>query len=173
MIGIVLTFTTLSYIVIFPALIKLRYSHPHVNRPYRVPGGMAGIWICGVLCTFWAVFASLVAIFPGFLDGQLLNDAGLPEDVSRAKYTTIAAVAIGIALLAGFIFYWLGGRTREQMVEVPLEGNEELAAEAGLAPDLDRDAPVDTAPERAGSGAVPAAHGRRAGPTLLPCAAIT
>ena len=101
MIGIVLTFTTISYIVIFPALIKLRYSHPHVNRPYRVPGGMVGVWICGVLCTFWAVFASLVAIFPGFLDGKLLNDSGLPEDVSRAKYTTIAAVAIGITLLAG------------------------------------------------------------------------
>jgi amino acid transporter len=134
MIGIVLTFTTISYIVIFPALIKLRYSHAHVNRPYKIPGGMAGVWICGVLTTFWAVFASLVAIFPGFLDGKLLNDAGLPEDVSRAKYTTIAAVAIGIAFLAGFIFYWLGGRTREHMVEVPLEGNEELAAEAGFTP---------------------------------------
>ena len=42
MIGIVLTFTTISYIVIFPALIKLRYSHPHVNRPYRVPGRHGG-----------------------------------------------------------------------------------------------------------------------------------
>jgi hypothetical protein len=94
---------------------------------------MVGVWICGVLCTFWAAFASLVAIFPGFADGQLLNDAGLPEDVSRAKYTTIAAVAIGIATLAGFVFYWLGASTRAKMVDVPLEGNEELAAEAGLA----------------------------------------
>ncbi len=134
MIGIVLTFTTMSYIVIFPCLIKLRYSHPHVNRPYKVPLGMVGVWVCGVLCTFWAVFASIVAIFPGFLDGKLLNDSGLPEDVSRAKYTTIAAVAIGITLLVGLLFYWLGGRTREHMVEVPLEGNEELAAEAGFSP---------------------------------------
>ena len=60
---------------------------------------MKGVWTCGLLTTFWAVFASVVAIFPGFLDGQLLNDAGLPEDVSRAKYTTIAAVAIGITFL--------------------------------------------------------------------------
>ena len=134
MIGIVLTFTTMSYIVIFPALIKLRYSHPHVNRPYKVPGGMVGVWICGVVCTFWAVFASVVAIFPGFLDGKLLNDAGLPEDVSRAKYTMIAAVAIGIATLAGFVFYWLGASTRAKMVDVPLEGNEELAAQAGFGP---------------------------------------
>src|SRR3954449_1027846 len=71
MIGIVLTFTTMSYIVIFPCLIKLRYSHPHVHRPYKVPGGIVGVWVCGVVCTFWALFASLVAIFPGFADGQL------------------------------------------------------------------------------------------------------
>jgi len=75
-----------------------------------------------------------VAIFPGFADGQLLNDAGLPEDVSRLKYTTIAAVAIGISTLAGLVFYWLGASTRAQMVDVPLEGNEDLAAEAGIAP---------------------------------------
>ncbi len=130
MIGIVLTFTTISYIVIFPALIKLRYSHPHVHRPYRIPGGMAGVWICGGLCTFWAVFASIVAIFPGFLDGELLNDAGLPEDVTRLKYTLIAGIAIGITTIAGLVFYKLGEPTRRQMVEVPLKGNEDLAGSA-------------------------------------------
>ena len=129
MIGIVLTFTTISYIVIFPALIKLRYSHPHVHRPYKVPGGMVGVWVCGVLTTFWAVFASLVAIFPGFLDGKLLNNADLPGDVSRFKYTMIAGVALGLALLAGIIFYWLGAKTREEMVDVPLEGNEGAAGQ--------------------------------------------
>ena len=63
----------------------------------------------------------------------------MPEDVSRLKYTTIAAVAIGIAMLAGIIFYWLGSSTRAQMVAVPLEGNEErgcpvavVAARTGL-----------------------------------------
>ena len=84
MIGVVVSFTTLSYIVIFPALIKLRYSHPHVNRPFKIPGGMAGVWICGVLCTFWALFASIVAVFPGFLDHKLLNDADLDRTASRA-----------------------------------------------------------------------------------------
>ena len=33
--NVVLLFTTISYIVIFPALIKLRYSHPHVHRPVQ------------------------------------------------------------------------------------------------------------------------------------------
>ena len=78
MIGVVVSFTTLSYIVIFPALIKLRYSHPNVRRPFTIPGGMVGVWICGVLTTFWALFASIVAVFPGFLDHQFLNNADLP-----------------------------------------------------------------------------------------------
>ena len=51
MIGVVLTFTTISYILIFPCLVKLRKSHPDVHRPYRVPGGMAGVWVCTILTT--------------------------------------------------------------------------------------------------------------------------
>ena len=124
MIGVVLTFTTISYIVIFPALIKLRYSHPDVHRPYRIPGGMAGVWICGGLTTFWALFASLVAIFPGFLDGQLLNNGDLPSwtdsnevehVVSRLKFETISLTAIGVTLIAGIVFYMLGKPTRERL----------------------------------------------------------
>ena len=124
MIGVVLTFTTISYIVIFPCLAILRRTHPDVHRPYRVPGGMTGVWVCTILCTSWAVFASLVAIFPGFLDGQFLNNADLPTNVSRVKYETISLVAIGVTMIAGFIFYWLGAPTRAASVDVPLEGNE-------------------------------------------------
>ena len=126
MIGVVLTFTTISYIVIFPCLAKLRMSHPDVHRPYRVPGGMAGMWVCTILTTSWAVFASIVAIFPGFLDGQFLNNADLPTDVSRLKYELISLIAIGVTFLAGMAFYWLGTTTRRAMVSVPLEGNEDL-----------------------------------------------
>jgi amino acid transporter len=135
MIGVVLTFTTLSYILIFPCIIKLRYSHPDVVRPYRIPGGMTGVWICGILTTFWAVFASLVAIFPGFADHQFLNNADLPDNVSRLKYETISLVAIGVTLIAGVIFYYLGAPTRAKMVEVPLEGNEGLSGVAPLPAD--------------------------------------
>ena len=120
MIGIVLLFTTISYIVIFPAFIKLRRSHPNTHRPYRVPGGMAGVWICGLLTTFWAVLASISGIFPGFLaEGELLSDSWLPEGVTRAQYTTYAFVAIGITLAVGIIFYIVGGKTRRELVSDP------------------------------------------------------
>ncbi len=126
MIGVVLTFTTISYIVIFPALAKLRMSHPDVHRPYRVPGGMTGVWVCVGLTTSWAVFASIVAVFPGFLDGQLLNNADLPTNVSRLKYEAISLIAIGVTLVVGLLFYWAGAPTRAKSVTVALEGNEDI-----------------------------------------------
>ena len=130
MIGIVLLFTTISYIVIFPAFIKLRRSHAHVNRPYKVPGGMAGVWICGLLTTFWAVLASISGIFPGFLaEGELLSDAWLPEGVSRGQYTLYAFVAIGITIAVGVIFYLVGARTRAELVKDP-----EVDLRGGTAP---------------------------------------
>jgi len=118
-IGVVLIFTTLSYIVIFPSVIKLRFSHPHINRPYKIPGGMAGVWVCGILTTFWAAFASLVAIFPGLLDGELLNDGDLPEGISRLGYTTMTLGAIGVTLGVGALMYYLGTPTRKNLVVDP------------------------------------------------------
>jgi len=49
--GVVLLFTTISYIAIFPTVIKLRYSHGHVNRPFKVPGGIVGVWVVGCITT--------------------------------------------------------------------------------------------------------------------------
>ena len=68
------------------------------------------------------MFASLVAIFPGFLDGQFLNNADLPANVSRVKYETISLVAIGVTMIAGFIFYWLGAPTRAAIGGHPTRG---------------------------------------------------
>lgn len=130
-IGVVLIFTTLSYILIFPTVIKLRKSHPHAPRPYRVPGGMAGVWIAGVLTTGFAVLATVAGIFPGILtNGMLLDDSALPEGVSRTYYTTLALGAIVITAIVGIWFYWLGRKTRANLVvdpEVPTEFADETA----------------------------------------------
>ncbi len=114
--NVVLLFTTISYLVIFPSIIKLRYSHPHVDRPYKVPGGMAGVWICGVLTTSWAALASLVGLFPGLGDGSLLNDSALPEGFSRGTFQLVVFIPIVVTLAIGVLFYVLGRRTREQTV---------------------------------------------------------
>src|SRR4051812_15179150 len=113
--NVVLLFTTISYIWIFPTLIKLRYSHPHVPRPYRVPFGMAGVWICGVLTTFWALLASVVGLFPGLGDGSVLNDSALPEGFSRGTFELVVFIPLMVTVAIGVLFYWLGRDTRRQI----------------------------------------------------------
>ena len=130
-IGVVLLFTTFSYIIIFPAVIKLRKSHPHAPRPYKIPGGMAGVWIAGILTTFFAVIATIAGIFPGiFTNGMFLDDSALPDGVSRSYYTTLALGAIVITAIVGVWFYWLGRKTRGNLVvdpEVPTEFAEDMS----------------------------------------------
>ena len=116
--GLVISTTTISYLAIFPALIKLRYSHPHVERPYRVPGGMVGIWIAGVLTTFWALLATVALLWPGFLTSD--PNASLPSGFTRSQYELSQLVPLLILFALGVVFYWAGGKTRGQMVEIPL-----------------------------------------------------
>ena len=77
--GLTISTTTISYLFIFPALIKLRYSRPEVERPYRVPGGMAGAWICSLIPTFWALVATVFLIWPG-LGVNWFGAGGNPND---------------------------------------------------------------------------------------------
>ncbi len=60
---------------------------------------MAGVWICGVLTTFWALFASLVGLFPGLGDGGLLNDSALPEGFSRGTFELVVFIPLIVTLL--------------------------------------------------------------------------
>ena len=119
--NVVLLFTTMSYIVIFPALIKLRYTHPQVPRPYRVPFGMAGVWVCGILTTFWALLATLVGLFPGLGDGGVLNDSALPDGFSRGTFELVVFIPIAVTFAIGVLFYVLGRKTRAQIAPPPAE----------------------------------------------------
>jgi len=121
--GLVLSTTVLSYIGIFPAVIKLRYSHPHVPRPFRVPGGTIGVWLVGGLTTFWAVFCSAVLIWPG-LGANWFGHTGNPDDslasgFTRAQFELTQLVPLGILLAIGVIFFVLGKKTREEAVDIP------------------------------------------------------
>jgi amino acid transporter len=122
--NVVLLFTTMSYIFIFPTLIKLRYSHPEVPRPYKVPFGMVGVWACGILTTFWALLATVVGLFPGLGDGGLLNDDALPEGFSRGTFELVVFIPIIVTLLIGVAFYVAGRRTREQVADSAIETPE-------------------------------------------------
>jgi amino acid transporter len=121
---IAISTTLLSYLWIFPAPLKLRYSHSHVRRPYLHPWGLAGLWVSTALITLWIALGSFVAVFPGVLEKLV----GVPYDfkgewsVSRATFEALTLGTLGVILVVAVIGYWLGSGVRAQVVDVPLEG---------------------------------------------------
>jgi amino acid transporter len=115
--------TLLSYLWIFPAALKLRYTHPNVPRPYVVPFGTAGIWIATVLTTGWIALGTWVAIFPGVLERVF----GVPYNfqdswgLSRGKFELYTLGTLGVIIAFGLVGYFFGGAVRRDLVISPPE----------------------------------------------------
>jgi amino acid transporter len=124
--GLTISTTTISYLGIFPALLKLRLSHPHVPRPYRVPGGLGGVAVVTALTTLFAALATIGLLWPGF--GTDNPDSHLPSGFERLPYEVTQLVPLLVILGVGVLFYVAGGGTRKKMVTVTLE--EEVAHQA-------------------------------------------
>ena len=132
--GLAISTTTISYISIFPALYLLRKKHPHVHRPYRVPGGDGVALFVSALTTFWALLASLSLLIPGFATSFDLSawDASLPEEFAgqRLQYELSQVIPLLCFIALGILFYVLGAPTRRQQVKINLETEEVIGAEA-------------------------------------------
>ena len=104
--GLVISTTTFSYILIFPALITLRRKYPNVKRPFVVPGGNAGAWICVILSMFWVVAATVFSLWPGLFTSSWLADyAGVSRGTFEIYTLVTVAVLIGLAVV-----FWAVGR---------------------------------------------------------------
>ena len=135
--GVVISMVTVVYVLIFPAVIKLRYSHPDVPRPYRIPGGKVGLWTAGILTTAWAAFTTIAIIYPGI--GTAHPDDSLPSGFAgqRLEYTLSQVIPLVVMVLVGLLFYALGAPTRRQVTQADGVSSQAAAsaAAAGEAPD--------------------------------------
>jgi len=52
------------YILMFLSAIKLRYSHGHIHRPYRIPYQKPGIWFIAGMGIVSSTFAFLIGFIP-------------------------------------------------------------------------------------------------------------
>jgi amino acid transporter len=104
--GLVISTTTFSYILIFPALLTLRRKYPNVRRPYRIPGGDLGAWACVILAVLWVGGATIFALWPGLFTSAWSADyAG----VNRTTFEVYNFIAL--AILAGIaVVFWAVGR---------------------------------------------------------------
>jgi amino acid transporter len=125
--GLTISTTTISYLFILPALVRLRYSRPDVERPYRVPGGLTGAWICSILPAFLCLLATVVLIWPGFgvtwfgAGGDPnANLAALGFSHQRLSYELSQIVPLAAIVVIGVAFYLLGTKTRQQVAAEPI-----------------------------------------------------
>jgi glutamate:GABA antiporter len=114
--------TLISYIAIFPAVIKLRYSHPDVPRPYRLPGGKPGVWIAGGICTVFIVLASFIAVFPDVIERALGAGYNFRAvwGISRLRFEVFTLGTLAVIIAFAVVGYWLGRPVREQEADVAL-----------------------------------------------------
>lgn len=110
--SIAVSTTLISYIAVFPALWRLRVTHPHVERPYRAPWAP----FLSILLTGWIIFATIQMLFPGLGDGWF-SDAYRPdgwEESERVTYLLLELIPLVAFVLLGFVFWLSGRRTRER-----------------------------------------------------------
>ncbi|TMC82537.1 MAG: APC family permease [Chloroflexi bacterium] len=104
--GLVISTTTFSYILIFPALLTLRRKYPNVPRPFVVPGGRTGALVCVVLAVFWVAAATVFSLWPGLFTSAWDADHAT---LSRFNFELANAIAIA-ALIVVAIIFWAVGR---------------------------------------------------------------
>jgi amino acid transporter len=95
MLALAISLLALANLLLFPALPRLRRTHPQLPRPFRVPGGGIGAWTASGLATGWSALALLAVLWPPHLpDGFAGDRAGflLTELVPLTVVVAVAAV---------------------------------------------------------------------------------
>jgi len=83
----------MMYILLFAAALRLRYSKPNVERPFKVPGGNFGIWlICGL-----GIIGAAFALVIGYFDPPQI------ETGSRVFYLGFLLFGSLVGLLGPFV----------------------------------------------------------------------
>jgi amino acid transporter len=100
----------LAYLLIFPAFVALRIRQPDLERPFRVPGGLAGAWLVSIVATAWSALAAICLLWPGFGTGD--PDAALPAGFAgeRGRFELLVLSPVVILLLVACASYVYGKR---------------------------------------------------------------
>jgi amino acid transporter len=78
----------IMYALIFAAVLRLRYTRPDVDRPFRIPGGTVGVWATASI----GLFGCLLSFVLGFVPPDQLK-TGDPV-------LYVGGIALGLAVLA-------------------------------------------------------------------------
>ncbi len=110
--GVTISTTLVSYLLIFPALWKLRISHPHVARPFRMPAYRS----LTVLLMLLLAITVVQILAPGAGVSWFGSDFAPGGWTHSERWTYMATQLVPILVFVGVgvLFYIAGGKTRRE-----------------------------------------------------------
>ena len=119
--GVTISTTLVSYLLIYPALWKLRRSHPDVPRPFRMPAYR----IITVVLMLLVAIATVQLFAPGAGLSWFGSDYAISgwKHSERVKYLITELVPVMVFIGIGVLFWALGAPTRRRLAprSVPSE----------------------------------------------------
>jgi glutamate:GABA antiporter len=132
MIALVISTTSVSYVLVFPALIALRRKYPAAPRPYRVPGGTAGAWIAVGITELFVIVTAITLLWPGAINAWFGESYSIESSwgVSRVFFESVTLGAFGVMIALGVVFWAVGSIGRRR----GLTGETDLVSEQAAVP---------------------------------------
>ncbi len=100
----------IMYVIMFAAAIHLRYSRPLALRPFKVPGGLFGIWLVGSVGILGCLFAIIIGFYP-------------PEQLGSQKLIPYVLSMLGGVILCCSVPFIIGLFKKESW-NTPLPGEK-------------------------------------------------
>jgi len=121
--SIAITTTLITYLMVFPAFLRLRFKFPSVKREYLVPAPQTvSIWL-----TLVVAFAIVQLLLPGVGEawfGDEFRPAGW--DASQGGLYFLTAIIPLIAIKVLGIIFWAVGRFTEKRIETRAAATDDL-----------------------------------------------
>jgi len=111
-IALAISTATLCYVFMMLTLPILRRRYPDVPRPYRVPGGLVGCWVCSILAELFVVITGVTLLWPGLIDSWFGKTYSMKDNwgVSRTFFEVTTLGTFVVIVLVGVVFWAIGRR---------------------------------------------------------------
>jgi amino acid transporter len=118
MIALDTSLTVVVYVFVIPAMVRLRTSHPHVHRPFVVPGGAAGLWACAAITWILSLITCITLLWPGLIDNMLGHSYSISDNwgMSRLRFELMDLGTFAVLMVIG-VGFWAYGRSQGTVSE--------------------------------------------------------
>src|SRR4029077_14082467 len=114
--GVTISTTLISYLLIYPALWKLRRSHPDTPRPFRMPAYRVLTVVLMVLVALATVQLTAPGAGYHWFGSDFIPDGWTYNQ--RFTFLLTEAIPVLIFICVGVAFYLMGRKTRERAAAV-------------------------------------------------------